>query len=112
MPRAVWRRAAMRACRPSGNHDRRSVGLLCSWDALTRCRQNLILHRGQFVPELLFLRLEVAPRRIMRGNLERDPFGDRQPVALDADQLARVVAEQTHRAHAELAEDLHADAVI
>src|SRR5262249_2225932 len=70
------------------------------------------LHRRQLVPELFLLRLQISARRLVRRYLERDPFADRQAVAFDADQLARIVAQQPHRAHAELAENLHADAVV
>src|SRR5207248_5319659 len=69
-------------------------------------------HALEAVPELVLLGLEVAQRRLRRGNLERQPLGDRQAVALEADQLARVVGQQPHRADVQVLQDLDADAVV
>ena len=63
-------------------------------------------------PELVLLGLQVAPGVLRGGNFERHRFDDRQPVALDAHELARVVGQQPHRADAEVAQDLRADAVV
>ena len=62
--------------------------------------------------ELFFLGRQVSARRIRRGDFERQPLGDRQAVPFDPHQLARVVAEQTHRADAQLAQDLDTHSVI
>src|SRR5216684_477000 len=70
------------------------------------------LHRRQFVPHLVLLGLEVSTRRLRGGNFERQPLRDGQAVTFDADELPRVVAEQPHRTHAEIAQNLHADAVV
>src|SRR5687767_5815622 len=67
---------------------------------------------GQLVSKLIFLGLQIGAGVLGSRDLERNPFGDRQLVPLDADQLARVVGEQSHRADAEVAKDLHADAVV
>ncbi len=48
------------------------------------------------MPELVFLRLEVPAGELGRlRNLERQRFADRQAVAFEADELARIVGEQT-----------------
>src|SRR6185436_19406218 len=69
-------------------------------------------HAAKLVTELLFLGLQVAVRHLRRRNLERQPLGHREAVAFEADQLARVVGEQAHRADAEVLQDLDADAVV
>src|SRR4051794_38870530 len=66
----------------------------------------LALDTRQAVSELLFLGLQVPPRRVRYGDLERQPFADREPVALDAHQLSRVVAQEAHGLEAELAKHL------
>ena len=52
------------------------------------------LHRGELVPELVLLGLEIAPRVLGRRNLDGDALADRQPVADDAGELAGVVAQE------------------
>ena len=64
------------------------------------------------MPELFFLGLEISPRRLRRWNFEREPLAHRLPVPFDSDKLPRVVAEQTHRADAELAENLNAQSIV
>src|SRR5947208_5164588 len=55
-------------------------------------------HRRELVSQFLFFRFEISPRGIRRGDLQRKPFAHRQAVALDADELPRIVAQQPHRA--------------
>ena len=45
-------------------------------------------------------------------DFERQRLDDAEAVALEADELARVVRQQAHGADAEVAEDLRADAVV
>src|SRR5262245_33277962 len=66
----------------------------------------------EFVSELFRLGLQIAARRLGRRDFERKPLAHRQPVALDADEFSGVVAKQTHRSNAEIAENLNAHAVI
>ena len=61
----------------------------------------------------IFSRFVRGSRCSRRGlGPERDPLDDRQAVALEAGALGGVVRQQTHRAHAEVDEDLRADAVV
>src|SRR5215203_2485685 len=71
-----------------------------------------LLDSRELVPQLLLLRLEVAAGVIGRRDLERQPFDDGELVALDADQLARIVRQQAHRTDPEILQDLDADAVV
>src|SRR5687767_6590196 len=66
----------------------------------------------QPMPQLVFLGLEVFAGGFAGGNLERNGFGYGEPVTLQADELARVVGQQSHRLDAEVAENLGADAVV
>src|SRR5437879_13810798 len=53
----------------------------------------LISNGRELMTELLFLRREVSASRIGCGDFERKPFGHREPVTLDPNQLPRIVAE-------------------
>src|SRR5712691_7823659 len=64
------------------------------------------------VSELLFLRLEIPPRRIVRWNFQRQPLGGREAVSLDPDQLTRIIAQEPHRADPQLAQNLYSDSVV
>src|SRR5258705_3174816 len=66
----------------------------------------------ELVSEFVLLRFQVLPRGFRGRNFEWDGLGDRQAVALQADELPRVVRQQPHRPDAEVAENLRADAVI
>ena len=46
------------------------------------------------------------------GDLERHLLGDLEAVALEADDLARVVRQEPDRVQAQVAQDLRADAVV
>src|SRR5215212_8267095 len=70
------------------------------------------LHRRELMAHLFLFRLQIPSRRIGGGNFEWNPFANRQAVALDANELARVVAHQAHTPHAQLAENLDAHPVI
>src|SRR5437867_7191577 len=69
------------------------------------------LARSEVVAEPLLLRLEVA--RVVRVglHLDRQLLDHLEAVALDADQLARVVREQAYLADAQVEQDLVAGAV-
>src|SRR5262245_23028787 len=64
------------------------------------------------VPELVALGTEVLPVRLGRRDLDRDALADVQPVALEADDLLRVVREELEILHAQVDQNLSADAVI
>src|SRR5436309_3031447 len=64
------------------------------------------------MPELVALRAQVLPVRIGRGNLDRHALGDVQAVALEPDDLLRVVGEEPEVLHPEVHENLGADPVI
>src|SRR5262249_15801330 len=86
----LWRQASgLRFARPSG------------------------LHALEFVPELLFLCFEVLADRLRSGDhFERQGFSYREAVAFEADELSRVVRQQSHLPDAEIPQDLGPDAVI
>src|SRR5512135_1315108 len=67
------------------------------------------LHAPQQVPQLLLLRLQVAAAVLGRSDLDRHPLGDRQAVAFEAHELARVVRHQAQLVDAQLDQDLGAD---
>src|SRR3982751_2921798 len=69
-------------------------------------------HAFQPVAELVLLRLQIALCVDRRLDLQRDPFRDRQAVAFEAHQLARVVRQQAHGLDPEILQDLDADAVV
>ena len=48
----------------------------------------------------------------IRHGFDRNDFRDFQAIAFEADDFLRVVREETHLAHAEVEEDLRADAVV
>src|SRR5438034_5405813 len=62
--------------------------------------------------ELLGLRPQVPDVVGGRFDLERDPFGDGQAVALEPGSLVRVVRQQAHRPYPEIDEDLRPDPVL
>src|SRR5690606_15257556 len=64
------------------------------------------------MPQLRPLRLQVQPVVRAGRDLERLATRDRQTVALKADDLARIVRQQTDRAEPEIEQDLRADAVV
>src|SRR5260221_10107795 len=66
----------------------------------------------ELVPELLFLGLQIPPRRCVGRNFQRQPLGYREAVSLDADELARIITQKPHRPNPQLAQNLNADAVI
>ena len=66
----------------------------------------------QQMPHLRPLGLEVfLVVRVGRG-ADRDHFDDLQPVAFEADDFFRVVGQEAHFPHAEIDEDLRAEAVV
>ena len=62
--------------------------------------------------ELRFLRLQVAPVFGVGRNLDRDLLDDRQPEALEADDLLRVVRQNADGREAEVGQDLVPDPVV
>src|SRR5438874_13363844 len=60
--------------------------------------------------QLVPLRREVSAIRRARGSLDRDPFDDLETV--ERDELLRVVREDARAPHAQVEEDLHADAAL
>ena len=66
----------------------------------------------QDVAELVALGPQVAEVVLLRRHLDRHRRGDRQAVALEPDDLARVVGQQADGREAEVGEDLRADAVV
>jgi hypothetical protein len=64
------------------------------------------------VPELVPLRLQVAPVEVVRLDLDRLLRDRRDPEAADPGDLARVVREDADRRQAEVGEDLRADPVL
>src|SRR5260221_3241627 len=69
-------------------------------------------HAPQDVAELFLLRLQVPPVRIGGRDLDGQAAHDLEAVAFEADELPRVVGEQTDLLHPELDQDLRADAVV
>src|SRR5262245_50673109 len=72
----------------------------------------LLTHEVKNVPELLLLGPEILEVLLVGLDLEGHALDDGEPVALDAGTLARVVRDDAHLAHAEVVEDLGADAVV
>src|SRR5687767_582998 len=68
--------------------------------------------RGELVAELFLFRLEVSPREGGRRDFEGNPFRHRELIALDTDELPRVVRQEAHRTDPEIAQNLDADAVV
>src|SRR5687767_6294929 len=62
--------------------------------------------------ELVPFGLEVAGVLAVRLRHDRDALVDAEPVALETDQLLWVVGDRTDRLHAEVEQDLRADAVV
>src|SRR5262249_35806455 len=71
-----------------------------------------LAHQMEDVAELLLLGAEILEILLVRLDLERHALDDLQTVALDAGALAGVVRDDAHLAHAEVAQDLRADAVV
>src|SRR5688572_29785641 len=66
----------------------------------------------QQVPELVLLGLQVAPARVGGGHLERQASHDLEAVALQPDELPRVVRHEPDLVEPQLVEDLRADPVV
>src|SRR5213594_4441810 len=64
------------------------------------------------MPELVALRAQVLPVGFVGRDLDRHALGDVQAVALQPDDLLRVVGEQPEVLHAQIHEDLGADPVV
>src|SRR5260221_415899 len=80
-----------------------------------RRAQRLLNHASpaqQDVARLFLLRLQVPPVRIGGRDLDGQAAHDLEAVAFEADELPRVVGEQTDLLHPELDQDLRADAVV
>src|SRR5919109_1001400 len=67
---------------------------------------------GEQVTELVALRLEVALIFRCRGRHDGDALLDAESVALEADQLPRIVRHRTNRLESEIEEDLRTNTVI
>ena len=63
-------------------------------------------------PSFSRLVAQVGAAALGRRDLQRHALDDLQAVAVEGDVLARVVGHQAHLAHAEVAQDLGADAVV
>src|SRR6187549_2018101 len=66
----------------------------------------------QQMSHLEALRLEVALIVRIWVCLDRDEFHDLQAVSFQSDHLFRIIREEAHLSHAEIAENLRADAVV
>lgn len=64
------------------------------------------------VSHLRPLRLEIFLVLLRDWRYHRNPPHDGEPVALEPDELGRVVGHQPHRAHADVPQNLGADAVL
>src|SRR5204863_3884706 len=67
---------------------------------------------AELVAHLVPFGAEIPGGVLRRGDFEREPFGNRQSVTLEPDQLARVVGQEPHRSDPEVLQDLDADAVV
>ena len=63
------------------------------------------------MPHLLAFRIQVMLVELARFDHDGDAFVDDEAVAVDADHFHRVVREQAEMFHAEVEQDLRADAV-
>ena len=88
---------------------RRGVALLLVVDHLLVEGEALVVQR---VAHLVALGAQVGLVVGVGGGLDRHLLGDREPVALEADDLFRVVGEDADAGQAEVAEDLGADPVV
>src|SRR5688572_24292831 len=75
-------------------------------------RRRRIIHHVEKVSQLLLLRTQVSDVVLGCDGLQRDTFDDGQAVPLETRSLRGVVRQQTHGSHAEVDEDLRADAVV
>src|SRR5437899_1409680 len=71
-----------------------------------------VRERRKEMPELVALRAQVLPVGVVGRDLDRHALGDVQAVALQPDDLLRVVGEQPEVLHAQIHEDLGADPVV
>src|SRR5207247_10607840 len=71
-----------------------------------------VRERRKEMPELVALRAQVLPVGFVGRDLDRHALGDVQAVALQPDDLLRVVGEQPEVLHAQIHEDLGADPVV
>src|SRR2546425_12096725 len=62
--------------------------------------------------EFVLLRLQVFAAGLAGRYLERNRIRDREAISLQADELARVVREQSHRLDAQVSQNLCTDPVI
>src|SRR5437762_12401771 len=69
------------------------------------------LHFMEDVSHLVLLRAKIADVRLPRGDFDRHALDDFEPVALDPDDLARVIRDQADIAETEVDESLGADTV-
>src|SRR2546421_3713646 len=70
------------------------------------------LHFMEDVSHLVLLRAKIADVRLPRGDFDRHALDDFEPVALDPDDLARVIRDQADIAETEVDENLGADPVV
>src|SRR5437867_3388929 len=71
-----------------------------------------VRERRKEMPELVALRAQVLPVGFVGRDLDRHALGDVQAVALQPDDVLRVVGEQPEVLHAQIHEDLGADPVV
>ena len=64
------------------------------------------------MPELVALGAEVLPVGLRRRDLDRDALGDVKTVALEADDLLRIVGQEPEVLDPEVDQDLGSDAVV
>src|SRR5205809_1085687 len=93
-PRAAPRRGAGRRPRGSARPPDRSGGRSSRDPVGSLAPSGLPELQIEQVPELVALGGEVAPVVPRRGDADRQPSNDRQPVRLEPDQLARVVGQE------------------
>ena len=64
------------------------------------------------MPELFLLGPQIPFRELRRRHFERQRLRHGEAITFEADELPRVVRQQPHRADADVAQDLGADAVV
>src|SRR5262245_1785018 len=99
----------------------RTTDTISSWarSSSSRSRNSGLARRNswirsdapQGVAELFRLGPRGAPVQVVGRRLDGKPLHDGEAVALEAHELARVVGQEAHPAHAQLREDLRADPV-
>src|SRR5215470_2441482 len=99
---ASLKRAATTAKRPAGAAFG-FEGVRGAWPAIS------VRERGEEVPHLVALGQQVAPIVVRGRDLDGHPLDHLEPVALDADDLLRVVGQDPQALGAEVDEDLRPD---